>query len=124
MKTLQIPATNRTPKVMLNSDTGILEFKGISTSENIILFFEPILDWVITYVENKPTKITTINLSIEYLNTGASKKFLHIINTLLKLKKYNSELVINWHYEDEDIYDLGNDFQTLLNTSFNFIKNN
>ena len=50
METLIIQETKRSPSVNLNSDSGILEFKGISTSENIIKFFEPIIDWAIKYV--------------------------------------------------------------------------
>ena len=57
------------------------------------------------------------------MNTGSSKKILQLIGKLLELNEFNSEVEINWYYEDEDIYDLGSDFKNMLKTEINLIKN-
>lgn len=60
---------------------------------------------------------------MEYLNTSSSKSLMEILKRFEAINKPN-EVIINWHYEkcDEDIMEIGQDYQDIMNRPFNFIE--
>ena len=123
MESLSIEGTNKTPSVILNPETGVIEIKGRSIPENSIEFYRPIVEWLDEYAK-KPNTKTTVNVQLEYFNTSSSKCILDIFKKLESLKKARNEVVINWYYEedDEDMLESGEDYESIIRVPFKMIE--
>jgi hypothetical protein len=119
MEDLKIKGTDRTPKIDSDYKAGVLEFSGRFIPEDAEGTMAPILNWLRAYAEN-PQKTTTINLYIEYFNTVNSKSILLFFKAAEAIKNTK----INWYYEqgDEDMLELGEDFESILSIPFSLIE--
>ncbi len=122
MEAISIQGTHKTPSIVFNSEQGLLEIKGRSNPENSKVFYNPLLDWVETYVSNPPEK-TTVNVQLEHFNTISSKSLLDLFRRLKTIIKLNKEVTINWYYErdDEDILDAGKNYENITGIPFYLI---
>ena len=116
--------TKNTPEVILDPK-GIIKVTGRLIPENAIEFFNPIEKWVNDYFKN-PAEITSVEISLEYINSVGSKYLLDLIRkiTHIHLKRNTSKFIINWYYEDvdENMLETGTSFSLYLDVPFNFIK--
>lgn len=118
-----IDQTRKTPKVILDP-SGIISFEGRSIPEDAGLFYENIINWLNTYAEGA-APVTTINIALEYLNSGTSKYILKVLKILKDLMKDgNHEVVVNWYFEegDDDIVERGEYYASILDLKINYIK--
>jgi hypothetical protein len=124
MESLYIEGTKKTPEVNFNAN-GSLKVKGRSIPEDPSKFYDVLLLWVVEYV-NHPQSVTTVNVELEYFNSGTSKALLNILRILVELKNKGNEVNINWYYEtgDDDIYERGEYYSSILDTKFKFIEVN
>ncbi len=113
--------TYRTPSVSCDADAGVIEIRGKSTPENTYSFYQPLAEWIIEYM-NAPAKPTVVNVELEYVNTSSSKWLYSIFKELTKLHNEETGLIINWHYSDEDIEEVGKDLGSMLNLPINYIE--
>jgi hypothetical protein len=120
-KILEMEGNPTRPSVFFNKETGILRLKGRSVLENTIRFYEPLIDWLENYT-NDPAPKTQLHLELEYFNTSTSKYILTIIEILIKIFEQGHEVTIFWYYSDEDMYELGTDYQQMLPLPFEFHK--
>ena len=123
METLHIEGSPKTPTIKFDWDKGYLEIKGRSIPENSIEFYKPLVDWLDKY-SGKPQKNTNVNIHLEYFNTSSSKCILDVFKKLESIHKSGtSEVVINWHYEedDEDMLEAGEDYQAIINIPFKMV---
>jgi len=120
LTTVHIKPTETTPEVKLDPTTGKFEIKGRSISENASEFYNPLIDWVKTYVGN-PSGSTIVDVYLDYVNTSSSKSLMHLFNTLSAVS--GMEVIINWHYkkDDEAMKEAGEDFNTILNLPFHLV---
>lgn len=119
MKDLFLEATEYTPKISFQKN-GKLSLAGISIPENIISLNKVITEWVDEFLKTQPQNIE-FTFDVEYLNTATTR----IVMTLLKKIKTwcdgnSASLNIVWHYEDEDVFELGEEFSEAINLKFNF----
>ncbi len=123
MDSLKITGTSHTPDVDFNAEDCVLSLKGRSTPENSIEFYRPLLEWLDSYGETKPTKKTNLNIRLEYFNTSSSKCILDIFKKVNGLYKNGMDVVINWYYEeeDEDMEEAGEDYSDLLDVPFEIV---
>ncbi len=49
MEALDIKATNDTPRVILDPENDIFEISGRSLPEDVVTFYQPVLDWLDDY---------------------------------------------------------------------------
>ena len=117
MKHLEISKTSHTPAISLNASTGVLSFIGRSLPENSTAFYKPVLKWIDEYSENLPEK-TEVTFQLDYFNTASAKALFTIIEKMDKLVENNHSIVIKWRYdfEDEDMNELGKEYQELFKT--------
>lgn len=122
MESLFIEATRKTPEVNFKAE-GILTLKGRSIPEDPSKFYDVLFLWVADYCSH-PQPSTTVNVDLEYFNSGTSKSLLNILRVLVDLKNKNNSVNINWHYEtgDDDIFERGEYYSSILDTKFNFIE--
>ena len=120
MEKLTIEQKNKTPRIDFNPETGMMEIAGVSSAENSLEFYKPILRWIDEYKAGKiPTK-TIVNVNYKYFNTSSAKCILDMLERFVQIKIAGAELVINWFYEkdDEEMYDAGYNFGDILETPF------
>jgi hypothetical protein len=113
MENLNIEATKYTPKIDLDFDKGILEFKGKSYPENTFEFYKPIQEWISEYFETCKDKKTEVNFDINYLNSSSIKFFYDLFDTLESAQEGCPDLKVQWFYDEEDdmALETGEDFQ-------------
>ncbi|HDP74780.1 MAG TPA: DUF1987 domain-containing protein [Bacteroidales bacterium] len=123
MELLNIEGTPKTPTVILNPSTGVIEIKGRSIPENSIEFYRPVVEWLDEYIKN-PQPNTVVNVQLEYFNTSSSKCVLDVFKKLEVLKKNKKDVIINWYYEedDEDMLEAGEDYESIIKVPFKMIQ--
>jgi hypothetical protein len=123
MNELNIEPTKKTPEIRA-SKNGIIKIAGRSIPEDPMKFYEPLSRWIEEYAKN-PAPQTEVHVQLEYFNSGTSKILITLLRQLVELKP-RSDVKIKWCYEsgDDDIYERGDYFSSLLETEFEFIEIN
>ncbi len=123
METISIEGTAKTPTILFDLLKGHLEIKGRSIPENSIEFYKPLIEALEKYA-TRPQSNTNVNIQLEYFNTSSSKCILDVFKKLEAIHKNGNEIVINWHYEedDEDMLEAGEDYQAIINVPFKMIQ--
>jgi len=96
-----IEPTAKTPQIDFNHLTGDLIFSGRSIPENAALVYEPLLKWVIEYIQN-PRQTTNLRLNIEYFNTASSIWLAKIVKALSRMENSENILFIHLYFEVEE----------------------
>ncbi|NJM14161.1 MAG: DUF1987 domain-containing protein [Bacteroidales bacterium] len=122
MEKLLIESTKKTPEVSFSAD-GKIRISGRSIPEDASKFYEQLYEWIYYYCQN-PNDITTVDVELEYFNSGSSKALLHILRGLVDIAKKGHRIIVNWYYEegDDDILERGEYYESILETKFNFIE--
>jgi hypothetical protein len=122
MENLYIEGTKKTPEIDFKIN-GYLKLRGRSIPEDPSKFYDPLYLWILDYISN-PQQKTTVDVDLEYFNSGTSKSLLHLLRVLVELNGKGNEVVINWFYEtgDDDIYERGEYYSSILEMNFNFIE--
>ncbi len=123
MDPIVIEGTPKTPSVNFNATTGVLEIKGRSIPENSIEFYKPLIEWIEKYGVSPQPK-TVVNIQLEYFNTSSSKCILDVFKRLEAIVNSGHDVLINWHYEedDEDMLEAGEDYQSIIKVPFKMIE--
>jgi hypothetical protein len=115
MEILQIPEKNHTPRILLDPDSGIFEFEGISLPEDLFAFYMPVLEWFDTYIatirkiENMSSfPPPNVTFKMTYYNSGSVRMLTFILQKLKMICDIQPDTVIEWYYEEEDTHILEN----------------
>ncbi|MDB4533352.1 DUF1987 domain-containing protein [Vicingaceae bacterium] len=123
MADLNLEGSPKTPTIEFNSGSGYLLIRGRSIPENSIEFYKPLIESLEAY-NNDSQSNTKVDIQLEYFNTSSSKCILDVFKKLEAINSGNSEVVINWYYEedDEDMLEAGEDYQAIINVPFKMIE--
>lgn len=103
--------TPKTPQIDLNQNSGELILSGKSIPENAARIYEPVLNWVRSYVLNaKP--ITNLRLNLEYFNTASMMWLSRILSVLKKIQDPEYILYVHLYMPVEE-YDEMNDIEDI-----------
>lgn len=101
METYHLPATKKTPKVILDPNKGYFEFSGIAMPEDTVVFFEPLIKKIREYF--KATEVPIVfHFSVYYFNSLSSKLIYQLFKTIEKQYKKGKDVRIEWTYEEDD----------------------
>lgn len=119
MEALIIKATDETPAVILDHQNNIFEFSGKSLPEDVTIFYNPILKWFDEYAKTPQPK-TIIDFKLVYFNTASSKLILDILFKLENIHESGIEILVRWHYEeeDEDMKEAGEEYRDIVGIPF------
>ena len=119
MDCLDIRATNDTPRVFLDPESNIFEVSGRSLPEDVVTFYQPVLDWLDEY-KKVPNNHTEFVFKYIYFNTATSKLVQDILIRLEQIHESGNTVQIIWYYEqdDEDMLDLGEEFEETVAVPF------
>ena len=111
MKRLRIKKTKSSPEIDFNPQTHIHTISGESYPENITKFYNPILEWISTYLAQNHEGTITFNIELIYFNSSSSKILLDIFDILDETK--NEKIIVNWihHEDDEAMEEYGVEFE-------------
>lgn len=65
MEKLVLEPKNKTPKLNFDHTIGKMEISGVSSAENSLEFYKPILAWIDEYKQN-PHATTTVDINYKY----------------------------------------------------------
>jgi len=113
--------SKKTPLVIL--EPGRIFIMGRSIPENPGDFYRPIFDWISKYTHNYLGK-TRIEFGFEYVNTSSTKWIYMVLKELSDLKDIATNTNLAWYYEkgDEDMYELGFIFRSLIDCQFDMVE--
>ena len=122
MEKFIVEASEDTPYICIDYDSGIIEFQGKSLPEDSVAFFTPVDAAIRNYIENPKPK-TIINLRLEYLNSSSQKKMVLLISLFEILTINGLEVDVNWFFkeEDEDMQDEGFEFSRMISLPLNIL---
>ncbi|SFE93964.1 DUF1987 domain-containing protein [Thermoflexibacter ruber] len=124
MDNLFIKGSTYIPTVDFNAQTNILEMSGESYHEYTIEFFQPIFEWLSTYL-SQPGRSFVFNFKMTYFNTSSSRRFLEIFDMLENyVKNKGGKAEVNWYYKegDLDMLESGEEYADDVDLKFNFIS--
>lgn len=123
MDVIKIKGTDDTPSVTLDSASNVFEIAGRSLPEDVASFYNPILEWLDKYTQSANPK-TVFNFKLVYFNTASSKLLLDILMKLEELSKTGKEVLVKWHYseDDEDMKEAGEEYADIVDVPFEQIS--
>ena len=124
MTDIRLEEGRSTPRIITDSKTGTLEISGKSFPEHAFRFFQPLKEWLHTFLNSNP-QIFTLNFKLKYFNSTTSKIFFDIFNLLDHTDRTHLNITINWYYNHEDDVseELGMDFkEDFKDLTINLIK--
>ena len=96
MTKYHIQKTSESPEVIMNPAENIFSIKGISTIMEVEEFYQPILDWLDTYML-LPNDDMSFIFNVSYFNISSSKRLLFVLYKLvglLLLKPFEPLLIL------------------------------
>ena len=119
MQVIKIKGSDDTPKVILDKEDGILEVSGRSLPEDVVAFYDPILEWLDEYAED-PNEKTVFDFKLEYFNTASSKLILDILLKLEDMADEGRDVLVRWHFpdDDEDMEEAGEEYADIVAVPF------
>jgi hypothetical protein len=119
MEVIKIKGTDDTPNVILDAENNIIEFSGRSLPEDVVTFYDPVLNWITEYIKN-PNDKTEVIFRLEYFNTASSKLLLDILLKFEDILNKGKEVVVQWYYQedDEDMQEAGEEYSELVDIPF------
>lgn len=117
---LDLPQTEDTPKIVLDSEKGIFEFVGKSLPEDANTIYSPVKEWIKEYKKN-PKDETEIIFKIDYFNSSSAKKFMELFMLMEEMKDHKTS--IKWYYQKGDrlIKARGEEYKSILDIPFEVI---
>ena len=111
---LEIKATLKTPKVLVNFEEGIILLAGISIPEDPYAFYNPVIEEIEAYLL-APKENTRLEFKLEYFNTSSTLVIRNLIRDISQ-QITNTKLKIYWYYEeyDDDMTEAGEEFRLLF----------
>jgi hypothetical protein len=130
MRELIIEPTSNSPKVLYDPKTSRFEISGESRPENASVFYKPILEWVQeleTFLTRNNSQSNTpfeFNFRFDYFNSTSAKFILDFCKKLGQLHAQGKQIVIRWHYEedDEDMLEVGREMSRMSKFPFEYIE--
>ncbi len=132
MDNLIIPATDFTPSVIFQIESGNFELSGVSRPEDVAGFYEGPLGWLSNLeesIQNKPEykyELPELRFSFKmtYFNSGSSKYMIQILRALRNLIRIGVDINIDWYFEegDDKMQDDGEDLAEAVELNFNYIE--
>jgi hypothetical protein len=119
MEALRIEPTDDSPRVILDHEGNQFEISGKSLPEDVVDFYQPVLDWLIEY-RKSPNPRTEFTFKLIYFNTASSKMILDILMIFEEMAEEGREVLIKWLSldSDEDMQEAGREYEEMIEVPF------
>lgn len=119
---LRIKATEDTPEVNFNKDSGEFSLSGRSLPEDAFEFYRPVKAWLKEYIK-QPNNNSDLKISLDYFNSSSVKQLLELIILFEQILASGKKASIIWCYSDgDDLMEIkGREFESMVgNIPFEF----
>jgi len=115
LDTIYIEKTRLTPEVQLDTKNEIFKIKGRSLPEDVLLFYNPILDWIKEYVKD-PLPMTQFSFNLEYFNSSTARIIIKILIELEDIIRRGKKIYVKWYYTKGDtlMMDKGEEIKSIV----------
>ena len=122
METFRLEQTDDSPFVMLDKENNRFEISGKSLPEDVVDFYQPILDWLNTY-RSEPNPKTEFSIKLIYFNTASSKLILDILMIFEEMVEEGHNVLIKWLsiQSDEDMQEAGKEYEEMVDVPFEHV---
>ena len=112
MNDLSIPQTSSTPAIATDFHRGLVTMAGDSYPENPFEFFQPLIDWIDTFL-NQPLGALSLELDLVYLNTSSIRAMMDIFDRMEEAHQGGRAVTVRWSYdpENERVGELAEEFR-------------
>jgi hypothetical protein len=119
MEALRIEQTDDSPQVILDQQGNRFEISGKSLPEDVVDFYQPVLDWMGAYRDN-PNSRTEFTFKLVYFNTASSKLILDILMVLEEMVEEGRDVLVRWLSlgSDEDMKEAGKEYEEMVEVPF------
>jgi hypothetical protein len=123
MKIIHYNPDGLKPGVLLDADNQKFIINGKSCPENVVEFYQPVLDWLDEY-KTKPNTKTVFEFKLQYYNTASSKVLFIIMQKLEEIKDTGNEVLVKWFFpeDDEALMEAGEEYDDLIDVPFELIS--
>jgi SiaC family regulatory phosphoprotein len=110
---INIAGSESTPRVRADWSAGRLEMSGDSYPENSFELFQPVLQWVGAFLDDRGTRPLAVDLQLLYLNTSSVRAMMEIFDTLQEAHDRARTVSVTWRYDrkNERVADLAGEFK-------------
>jgi len=129
MDKIIIDPTEKTPKVILDPESGIFEISGESRPYEAPEFYSPLMDWLDTFSsylaeKNMASASIEFNFIFEYFNSLSAKYILDFVKKLNRVRMEGNNITAKWHYEadDEYMHETGEEMSRISQMPFEFVE--
>jgi hypothetical protein len=122
METLTREQTDDSPLIVLDQENGRFEISGKSLPEDVLEFYQPVLDWLNTY-RKQPNPQTSFIFKLIYFNTASSKLILDILMILEEMAGEGHDVLVRWMAltSDEDMQEAGKEYEEMVDVPFEHV---
>jgi len=123
MEAFTIKGTYDCPEVTLDKENNLFEISGRSLPEDVVTFYEPIINWINEYRED-PNPETIFDFKFIYFNTASSKVILDILTLLEEMIENEQKVSVRWYFAeyDEDMEEAGEEYAEMVDVPFEIMK--
>lgn len=122
MEVLNIEKTKSTPEILFNPKNHKLRIEGQSYPENAFKFYEPVMDWLDSYLlQLDKEAVLEIYFHMPYINTSSSKCIMMILDKLEEAYLSGKQVSLIWFYDQDNTVALecAEEFKEDLTIPFN-----
>lgn len=121
-RAVKVDETVDSPGILLDAENSVFNIEGSSYPEDAYDVYDCVLDWIKENDYKFENKLIC-NFKYRVLSSASRKLLYDIFLSLEKASKNSPGIEIHWHHEkfDEDILEVGQDFDELLDLPFKFI---
>ena len=122
METYRTERTDDSPEVILDQQGNRFEISGKSLPEDVVEFYQPVLDWLGAY-RNNPNPRTEFIFKLIYFNTASSKLMLDILMIFEEMVEEGHDILVKWLSldSDEDMQEAGREFEEMVDVPFEHV---
>ncbi len=127
MDSLRIEKADTTPLLDFNIETMNFFIEGECRPENVLTYFEPIMQWLDKYVDwlykKESNGVLDFHFKLEYYNSLSAKFIFNIFKRLKVIQSSGTEVNMFWFYDtlDEDLFESGQEYSKILGLKFHFV---
>jgi len=128
MRKLVIDQTSSSPKVILDPEKRIFQISGESRPPDVGEFYGEIMDWLKDYShhlantrdEREPV---VFSFDLEYFNSSSARYLLDFCKQIAQVQQKGKEVMVKWHYEDDDMdmLEVGREMSRMAKFPFEFV---
>ncbi|MDC1188252.1 DUF1987 domain-containing protein [Flavobacteriales bacterium] len=128
MKSLRVKKGDTTPELDFDVDKMEFLLEGESRSQDVLIFYEPIINWLTNFKEwflkNGSSKKLDFHFKLEYYNSLSAKFIFSIFKILKEMQVKGLEINVFWFYDvlDEDLLECGEEYEKILGFKFEYIS--